>query len=124
MWIKVKYWLNPADTGCMEKRKEPRFETEQHVIVTNLDLPAFELAGRITNFSANGTRLILEGEVARGTMVKVEWGTAILLGEIIYCQPEGSEFAVGLKLEEVLYEKEMVAAMGRNWLSDPVALKR
>jgi hypothetical protein len=108
----------------MENRREPRIDIAQPVTVTNLDLPAYGLVGRIANFSANGTRLILAQAMARGTMVKVEWGTTILLGEIIYCLPEGSEFAVGLKLEEALFEKEIVEAIGQSWSTDPVQQNR
>jgi hypothetical protein len=110
--------------GGMEHRREPRFEIDQPVSVVNLDLPSAAVAGRITNFSANGTRLIVERELDSGTMVKVEWGTTILLGEIIYCSPQGSEFAVGLKLEDALYERETIAKMCQYWSTEPAQANR
>ena len=97
------------------RRREPRFEIDQPVTVKNLENPGMPLLGRLVNFSAKGTRLILEGGIDPGTMVKVEWGGTVLLGEIIYCWAEGSEFAVGLELEDVLYEQEMIASMAQAW---------
>jgi hypothetical protein len=96
-------------------RREPRFESDQPVTVTNLEQPGMPLSGRLVNFSANGTRMLLTCEVQPGTMVKVEWRGTILLAEIIYCTPQGTEFAVGLELEDALYETEMLESMSETW---------
>jgi hypothetical protein len=106
------------------RRREPRFEINQPVTITNLDHPGSPIAGRIENFSANGTRLIVQTELNRGTMVKVEWGTTILLGEIIYSSSKGAEFAVGLELEDALYERGEVDAINHYWTAEPVGVKR
>jgi hypothetical protein len=92
-----------------QRRREPRFEIDQPVSVTNLEQRDIILNGRLANFSANGTCLILAQNLRPETMVKVEWGGTMLLGEIIYCTPQGSEFAAGLELEDALYETEMPA---------------
>jgi hypothetical protein len=97
------------------RRREPRFESDQPVAVTNLEQPGTPLMGRLVNFSAGGTRMVLDREVPLGTMVKVELGGTILLGEIIYCSRQGKEFAVGLELEDALYEKEMLESMSETW---------
>jgi hypothetical protein len=99
----------PIGGDVEHRRREPRFDINQPVKVVNLDSPDLPLQGRIANFSANGTRLILERKLAPGTMIKVEWGTTILLGEVIYCEANGFEFAIGLQLEDALYEKDMFA---------------
>jgi hypothetical protein len=97
------------------RRREPRFESDQPVVVTNLEQPGMSLTGRLVNFSASGIRLIVNQDVLPGTMVKVEWGGTILLGEIIYCSPQGEEYAAGLELEDALYEKEMLKSMSETW---------
>ncbi len=97
------------------RRREPRFDILQPVTVTNLDRAGMPLLGHLVNFSATGTRLILDQEIRPGAMVKIEWGGTILLGEIIYCFQQGKEFAVGLELEDALYEREMVASMAESW---------
>jgi hypothetical protein len=105
-----------ADVKSMEYcRRAPRFETDQPVSVTNLEQPGMPLFGRLVNFSENGTRMMLTCQVQPGTMVKVEWGGTILLGEIIYCKQQGTEFAVGLELEDALYETEMLESMSETW---------
>ncbi len=73
------------------------------------------MSGRLVNFSAIGTRMLLTCAVQPGSMVKVDWGGTLLLGEIIYCTPEGSEYAVGLELEDVLYETEMLQSLSDTW---------
>jgi hypothetical protein len=97
------------------RRREPRFENDQPVTVTNLGHPGETISGRLVNFSAIGTRMLLTCAVQPGSMVKVEWGGTLLLAEIIYCTPEGSEYAVGLELEDVLYETEMLQSLSDTW---------
>ena len=102
------------------RRREPRFETNQLVTVTNLEQPDVTLKAKLTNFSAKGTRLLLDRELKPGTIVKVEWGTTILLGEIIYCEPGGAPFAAGLELEDVLYETDMLFTLSKTWKEESV----
>jgi len=105
-----------ADGLNMEyRRRETRFEIDQPVTVSNLEHRGVSLEGRLANFSANGIRLMLSRKLNPGTMVKVEWGYTLLLGEIIYCRAEGSEFAVGLELEDALYETDSLASLAETW---------
>ncbi len=97
------------------RRREPRFEANQVVTVTNLEQPDVHLKAHLANFSAKGTRLLLDRRLKPGTMVKVEWGTTILLGEIIYCEPEGAPYAAGLELEDVLYETDILYSLSKGW---------
>ncbi len=96
-------------------RREPRFENDQPVTVTNLEQPGKPLSGRLVNFSASGIRFLLTCALQPGSMVKVEWGGTLLLGEIIYCAQDGPEYAVGLELEDALYETEMLQSMYETW---------
>jgi hypothetical protein len=94
----------------MEYRREPRFETNQAVIVTNLDCRSC-FQGHLVNFSSQGVRLLLSQELGPGTAVKVQWPGTLLLGEVVYCRPgEGGYFA-GLQLEDALFDTEALAAM-------------
>ncbi len=93
------------------RRREPRFEIDQPVTIKNLEQPGPLLLGRLVDFSAQGTRLILEQRLEPGTLVKVEWGGTMLLGEVIYCQAHGTEFAAGLELEDALYETQGLASL-------------
>jgi hypothetical protein len=87
-----------------DRRHIPRFDIDQPVSVKRLDLPGPFIPGRLVNFSAQGTRMILEAKVPPGALVRVEWGGTVLLGEVIYCNAEGNEFAAGLELEDAIYD--------------------
>jgi hypothetical protein len=100
------------------RRREIRFEIDQPVVVSDLQLGGTPLEGRLANFSANGIRLMLNRKLDPGTMVKVVWGNTLLLGEIIYCRAEGSEFATGLELEDALYETDSLASLAQTWTAD------
>lgn len=111
------------DVASMEDcRRGPRFEIDQPVMVKDLDDPGPSLPARLVNFSARGIRLILGQKLIPGTMVKVEWGGTILLGEIVYCMPQGFEFAGGLEIEDAVYETEVLAPM-QQVMAEPVAQK-
>jgi hypothetical protein len=48
--------------------------------------------------------LILDKKLHVGSMVKVEWASATFVGELVYCQPHGKEFLIGLKVDDAVYE--------------------
>ena len=58
----------------------------------------------MADLSAHGLSLILNNEVQVGSSVKVRWGEFTFVGESIYCQPQGREFLVGLKVEDPVYD--------------------
>ena len=82
------------------------------------------MPGRLANFSANGVRLLLEENLNPGTMIKVEWGGTILLGEILYCNRQGLQYAAGLELEDALYETETLALMAESGAAQGSGLLR
>jgi hypothetical protein len=93
------------------RRRAPRFRIDQPVSIKKLENPGPVLLGRLVNFSAQGTRLVLEQHVRPGTLVKIEWGGTVLLGEVVYCQAEGNEFVAGLELEDAIYGTDSLASM-------------
>ena len=66
---------------------------------TCLDDSGIAVKGRLADLSAQGLSVILPGELPEGSVVKVEWGRTVFVGEAIYCRPQGAEFLVGLKME-------------------------
>jgi hypothetical protein len=95
----------------MEYRREPRFETNQPVTVTNLEHPASRFPGHLVNFSNQGIRLCMAARLTPGTAVKVQWDGTMLLGEVIHCRPSEEGYYAGLRLEDALYDTEALAAM-------------
>jgi hypothetical protein len=88
----------------MNRRSRTRFKTDLTVNVTCPDLPGSTLKARLADLSVHGLSLILNEELNIGSLLKVEWGTVTFMGELIYCQPHGQEFLVGLKVEDPVYE--------------------
>jgi hypothetical protein len=88
----------------MNRRNRTRFKTDLTVTVSCLDSRGESCKARLADLSVHGLRLILKEKLPAASWVKVEWGTAIFTGELIYCQPHGSEFLAGLKVEDPVYE--------------------
>jgi hypothetical protein len=88
----------------MNKRNRTRFKTDLTVRVSCLDLRSGSCKGRLADLSVHGLSLILKEKLPAASLVKVEWGTAIFTGELVYCQPHGNEFLAGLKVEDPVYE--------------------
>ena len=86
----------------MSQRREPRLTADETVDVTVFGEPDIRLPGRIRAVSGRGIGLQLEGPLATGSALKVTLPNAILLGEVIYCRPEGSGWYVGVELEHSL----------------------
>lgn len=103
-------WRN-VDLNDMEYRRDPRFQTNQTVSVTDLENSSSPLPGQLVDFSNLGIRLLVPCRLPPGTAVKVQWAGTLLLGEVIYCRPGEEGFDAGLKLEDALYDTEALAAM-------------
>jgi len=88
----------------MNKRSRVRFISDISVTVTCLADSTRPIKGRLANLSAHGLSIILKSELPVGTLLKVEWGSTEFVGELIYCQPYGSEFLLGLNVETPVYD--------------------
>ena len=88
----------------MNRRSRTRFKTDLSVHVTSPDLPGTILKARLADLSVHGLSLILKEELSVGALVKVQWGSATFMGELIYCQPHDEEFLIGLKVDDPVYE--------------------
>ena len=98
----------------MEYRREPRFQIDQPLTVTSFGNDASPIAGRLANFSARGVQLILDHELPMDSDVKIEWEGTLLLGEVVYCRPQGPGYLVGVALEEALFDTHAVAEMSED----------
>jgi len=101
----------------MEKRRIPRFESNQQVKITQLEHPNSSIVGTLTNFSAYGVGLVLKQDLPIGCLIKLEWGHTILLGELIYCQASGNEFVAGLEVEDIVYKTAQFRRIEQAWQS-------
>lgn len=88
----------------MDRRQEPRFETDQPAMVTLLGEGRFTRPGVIKNVSGRGMRVELDAPLPLNAAVRVDARDMMLLGEVCYCEPDGQAYALGIMLEQVLYE--------------------
>jgi len=102
----------------VERRSEPRFETQKTVILTLLEENGATLPALAVEFSGSGMRLILSRSVPIGAAVKVEPDDSMILGEVCNCQPHSSGFLVGLKLNQVLSNLSELARLNRRLLGE------
>jgi hypothetical protein len=88
----------------MNRRSRTRFKTDLTVNVTCLDRPDTTSRARLADLSVHGLSLIIKEEFPIGSLVKVEWDSAVFVGELVYCKPHGPDFLAGLKVEDPVYE--------------------
>lgn len=88
----------------MNRRNRTRFKTDLTVEVRCLDLPGGSCKARLADLSVHGLSLILQDKLPPASVVHVEWGSVKFVGELVYCQPHGHEFLVGLKVDDPVYE--------------------
>jgi hypothetical protein len=86
----------------MDKRREPRFQADQPVVVTILIEPQVRLDARVTNASGRGLGLVTDSPVPSGAPLRIEFEDSIVLAEAIYCRAEREGHFVGVELDQVL----------------------
>ena len=76
--------------------------------------PDCVLNGEIRNLSEDGTQIWLGEPLLPFTLVRVEYGDNLLLGEVVYCQQDQTGWIAGLRVEHGLFGlTDLAAAMER-----------
>ena len=86
----------------MDQRREPRFETDQPVVVDVLSDPPARIHARVKNTSGRGLGLVTSAAIPPGAAIRIELDDSIVLGESIYCHAEGDSHFIGVELDQVL----------------------
>ncbi|MBZ5625307.1 MAG: PilZ domain-containing protein [Acidobacteriia bacterium] len=86
----------------MNKRREPRFEADQSVVVTVLGDHELRHAALVKNASGRGIAIEMPAAVAIGAALKIECDDSILLGEAVYCKAGPGSHLVGVELDQML----------------------
>ncbi len=103
----------------MERRREPRFESGEPVEAHILGRDPAVLPARIQNVSGRGMRLLLDRPLSPGAALMIKTGAASFLGEVCYCEPLPQGHAVGLVLDQVLYQSAELQALCRALQDQP-----
>ena len=88
---------------AMDRRREPRFRTNQQAEVTVLGRDPVTIGGTTLDMSRRGMRLRLGCPIPVDSPVQVRLSDSFLLGEVCRVEPAGDEFVVALVLEQVLH---------------------
>lgn len=81
----------------MNRRSETRFPVNSRALVTRVDRPAEGMEASLADVSGEGFQLVVDQELAAGTMIAVETDAHVILAEVRYHRRRGSKFATGAK---------------------------
>lgn len=86
----------------MEQRRERRLSVNTPVMVTLQGMLGDpQMSGNVLDMAGSGLRVRTAMPVPSGARVRVETAETTMLGEVVRCEPLGSEYALGLALSEV-----------------------
>ncbi|MBM3796163.1 MAG: hypothetical protein FJW31_19370 [Acidobacteria bacterium] len=78
----------------------------------------------VVNLSGSGLRLRTGQPHAAGTLVRADCQDVLLLGEVCYCEPEGSQFAIGVRLEHSLVHTESLERLRKRFAEEQTGWAR
>jgi hypothetical protein len=85
----------------MDRRLHPRAQVHFEARVTNRTTPEQSSTGEICDMSEKGISVILPLEFAPADLIELETADSILTGRVVYSNPEGSRFRVGIEIQKV-----------------------
>jgi hypothetical protein len=85
----------------MERRLHPRTLVHFEARVTNLRTQEQTALSRVCDLSKAGISAILPLPFASADLVQLEVADSVLLGRVVYSNPEGSEFRIGIEVHRV-----------------------
>ena len=86
-----------------EQRGAPRFLTQDTVGVQPLNPFSSEsVQASLENVSRGGMRLRTATMLGTGTLIKLHLRSAIMFGEVRYCEGRGNDFFIGIQFSDAL----------------------
>lgn len=97
-----------------DRRREPRFPTENAVMVHAFDGGSVEvLGGNVRDVSRSGLRVRTASQLAAGTIIQVVMGeNVIALGDVRYSIPKNGLFDHGIAIHRLAGGRESLAHAG------------
>jgi hypothetical protein len=94
----------PNDPPGAEKRREPRFVTNDSAIINSLNSLSQDFTPvQVLDMSKQGLKLRIEQGILIGSEIQVKLKDLFVLGKIRYCVQVGSCFLAGILVEDVLW---------------------
>jgi PilZ domain len=85
----------------MERRLHPRAQVHFEARVTNLTTREQASSSRVCDMSKGGISAILPLRFVPADLVQLEVADSVLLGRVVYSNPEGSQFRIGIEVHKV-----------------------
>jgi hypothetical protein len=93
----------PNNTPGAEKRREPRFVTNEPAFMQSLNPLNMSLTPvQVLDVSRQGLKLRIERQILTGSEIQVKLKDLFVLGEIRFCVPVGKVFLAGILVRDVL----------------------
>ena len=96
-------------TDFEERRRQDRETLEQRVVVTSLTKQRRSFQGKLVDYSYSGLRLMLPRQFRVGTVLAVEWGNTMVLGEVMYCRAGSSRQLryAGIRTDYIILDRTL-----------------
>jgi hypothetical protein len=101
----------------MDRRLDPRYQTNLAVTVSDIADPERVASGQIVNLSQSGACANLSLRLAPGAIVKVQIGDCALFGHVTYCDDEQC-FRTGIEIVRVLIGESDLSRLVKAILVD------
>lgn len=102
----------------MDVRGEPRIQCYQTVELTLLGDYEFTIPAHAIQLTGHSMRVVVNQPVEVDTPISIRAADWIAFGEVCYCQPERSHYAVGLQLDQTMMGLQDLDALMRNRLNN------
>jgi PilZ domain-containing protein len=85
----------------MERRIHPRTEVQFETRVTDLKMRQQACMGRTCNISESGISVLQPLPLAPDDLVQLEMADSVAVGRVVYSNPEGAQFRVGIEVQRI-----------------------
>jgi len=102
----------------IERRTEPRIAWNCPVRVTLLDSSREEFDATLVNISGRGARLKADRPLECDSVIRIDVGQGMLLGEVCYSATDGDGFGIGVQLEHSLVNLDEITNMRNRVLGE------
>ncbi len=104
----------------LDRRREPRFSTDQQAELVLLGEGDRRLPVKVLNVSGNGLRFVVDQPLRADSAVRIDINNCILLGEICYSAPVPGGYLCGVELDQALTNVSDLMRLMAHVMGEPV----
>ena len=99
----AKVDVSPSRSGQRERRRSPRFSVHEPITVQPLNpFSSDSVEASLENVSRGGMKLRTATLLGAGMLIKLHLRSAIMFGEVRYCEGSGDDFYIGIQFSDAL----------------------